>query len=442
MSFKNANQAIQDTVIRQYRRKPIGMTDAVLQARRENNLIREQVYLIRGKKRELKVNYYPIDCNSVADDCNVNFCDPGDAAEMVQENFNLSRCTASKVAKLYKDDVRLVDNEWNFSEHGRQQIASKFEALRQEMDREITTLILANAGLMLDGNATKRVSFVNTTTGVVEPVGMWEIEQDFLDAAMRSPYIVGGREVFQWGKALGIAADNNTTGQDYRQLSARNMFYDNNLNTIAGDLTNGQHIIAFDPEALKFMSFNENMGIFATDVPVVGDRAWDNMYQSGLTYAHGVIVDPATGLMWDLDVRYDECEKAFTYLLKIYWDIFFPQIQACNPQGVNGIFHYRTCPIVIAPCPTGTSPVSPVAQRAFNWNPGFAYPQLIGKAVIGGVTTYPNVTLTSDGDLVAMMNDSYGKPGLFSLSGSNVTYQGYSAIAGNLNDGEITISFA
>lgn len=439
MSFKNANQAIQRFIAQQYRTPKYQIINALLDARRANTSIVDTPSDFVGKKRRLKISYYPISCDAAADDCSATICTEGTAAEPVQEEFIISRCIQSKPQRLNWNDVRDVDNNWNFSEHAMQQIAAMLGSLRKQWATDIDTLLLANAGLHLDGSATKRVTVTDASRGVIQPVGMWEIEQEFADGGFTNPFITGSKEVFQWKKALGIADVNNTTGQDYRQLSDSQMYYDTLLNSVAGDTANGEHIIAFDPQVLKLVTFNKNLGIFATDL---NGGNLDQMFQRGTTdYAYGVIADPETGVLWDLYVRYNVCDEAFDWHLKLEWDIFFPKIQHCNIQGVNGIFHYRTCPVVIPACPTGDSPVSPVSSTVYNWAPGNIYPLYVHSSLIGGVSNSPNVSVANINDLAAMMNDAYGAP-IFTVSGSNIRYTGYSAIAGNLNDGDITISFA
>lgn len=439
MSFQNANQAIQRFIAQRYRTVKYSSINAVLDARSQNSMI-EKIWEIEGKKRTLKISYYPIVCDA-ATTCAADICTDGTAAEPVQEYFTLSRCIQSKVQKLNWNDVRDVDNNWNFSEHAMQQISAMLGSLRKELATQIDALLLANAGLQLDGNATKRVTIFNPAAGMVQPLGLWEIEKTFSDGAYTSPFIIGATEVFNWKKALGIAAPNNTTGQDYGQLTDSQMYYDPLLNGVAGDLANGEHIIAFDPEAIRFVTFNKNLGIFATDMGSPAD--FDRMFKRGGTdYAYGVITDPETGLIWDFQLNYDKCTEAFTWFLRLEWDIFFPKVQACNIQGVNGIFHFRTCPQVVTPCPTGESPVSPVAAQTYSWTPGAIYPLYIHQSTIGGVENQPNVNVTNIAELSAAMNDAYGTPGLFSVNGAAIEYSGYSAIAGSLNDGAITITFA
>ena len=444
MSFALAHQAVQEFMInKRYSTPAYDSINAIVAASNINtNIVVQNLEdsLQVGKNRTLKVSFYPIDCNNVASDCNSNLCDTGAVQAPIQEYFTISRCTATKKKQLRSIDVRDVDGNWNFSEHAMAQINSGMGSWRKAFATQLDALLLANAGLQLNGNPTNRVTMTNNTNGVVFPQGLFEIEQNFNDGGFTNPFIIGSTEVFQWKKALEIASPNTITGQDFTKLGDTNMFYDTLLNSVAGDTANGEHIIAFDPQALKFMAYNQNLGIFATDLatPAQMDAAYK---RGGTDYIRGFFRDPVTGLMLDFYMKYDECNDVFNWDMKLHWDIFFPSIQACNIQGVNGIFHYRTCPIKLAPCPSGDTP-SPMANPVtYSWTPGLTNPTAVFNLTIGGHTSQPNLNVTDVPSITALLNDVYGQP-IFTTVGSSIHYTGYAPLTGSMNNGAITITFA
>jgi hypothetical protein len=444
MSFKNSMQALQRFVINsRYAFPHYENIDAVLDARRLNTTILDGDISKEGKLRQIKITHYPIDCDAVAESCDGNLCDTGTLVEPVQEWFYISRCIQLKPKTLRVEDVRDVDGNWSFSDHAMALINAQLGTARRELSREIDALLLANKGLHLDGNQYRRVTMTNTATGVVQPVGLWEIEQEFADGGYINPFVMGSKEVYQWKKALGIATDNSATGQALARIGSTNVYYDTTLNSVVGDTSNGEYIIAFDPQSLKFVSYNDNLGLFATDL--ASPEQLDQLYKRGGTdYMKGVLQDPENGLLWDFFLNFDKCagdDGTFTFFLRLKWDIFFPRVESCNIQGVNGVFVYKTCPVVQPACPSGDTPSPAAASHTYSWTPGLSYPFILSEAQIGGIETYPNVAVTSITDLVAAMNDSYGVS-IFTVSGSNVHYTGYSPITGSLNSGEVTVTFA
>lgn len=447
MSFRNANQAFQQFIINsRYAFPKYESINAVLDARRLNTTILEGPAQMEGKLRQIKISHYPADCNIVADDCDNNLCTAGTEMQPAQEWFTLSECLASKPRTLSIDSVRDVDGNYSFSDHAMAQMRAGFGNLRKQLAIDIDTKILAHKGLHLDGNSYKRITMSNTTNGLMTPLGLWEIQKEFSDGGYINPFIVGSTEVFNWKKSLGIAGQNTTLGQDFAKLNDTNMYYDTVLNTVQGDTTLGEYVIAFDPEALKFVSFNENLGIFATALETPAQM--DIMYKSGGTdYMYGVVRDPENGLLWDFYMNFEKCagvnnRGAFTWQFKLKWDIFFPKVESCNIQGVNGIFVYKTCPVVIPVCPTGDTPSPAAVARNFNWVPGLSYPFTLSDITIGGITTHPNSAITSLADLAAALNEAYGVSGVFVVAGAAIRYSGYSAITGTANNAEITITFA
>lgn len=442
MSFKNSNQALQRFVMdTRYAIPHFSTIDAMLDARRLNSTIRETDISKEGKLRYIKISHYPIDCNASQDDCTTNVCDGGDPLEPVQEWFLVSRCIQSKPKTLNIDDVRDVDGNWNFSDHALAIIRAQLGSLNKQWAKELDALVLLKAGLHLDGNQYHRVTVSNTTTGELQPAGMWDIEQEFADGGYQTPFILGSKEVFRWQKAMNIATENTFFGQDYAKLGVPNLYYDTVLNEVVGSTAAGEYIITFDPNALKLVTYNENVGIFATDLS--SPEQLDRLYRAGGTnYMRGVLRDPIYGILWDFDVKFDDCTNTYTFLLRLKWDIFTPKIESCNIEGVNGIMVYRTCPVVIAVCPTGDLPSPAVNSRTFSWTPGaIGYPFTVQQGTIGGIQNFPNVAVTNIADLAAALNEIFGTP-LFVVSGSNIQYQGWTALSGELNNGQHIVTFA
>jgi hypothetical protein len=186
--------------------------------------------------------------------------------------------------------------------------------------------------------------------------------------------------------------------------------------------------------------------MFATQLqsPSDVDRLF---YDGNQSYIKGVFRDPINGILWDFNAKFDICggadgNGAWTFQLKFRWDIFFLPEVACNAaQCVNGIFHFRTCVPVILSCPTGQALPSPVSSKTFSATPSITYPMYVSNMTIGSTASSPNVNITNIADLVAMMNDN-GSGFVFTVSGSNVHYTGYSPITVTLNGGNVTFTFA
>lgn len=457
MSFIQSGREKQRFIKANYRTPKFEMIDAILRAREMNTIVIDEAgdpafEFAAGKLRELKISFYPIQCDVMDDSRATTMCVTGEITAPKQERFAITEFTKTKAQRLMIQDVRLVDNEWGFSEHAMQQIASIMGAADKALSIQLTQKVVAHKGLHLDGSEYgNRITMSQTTNGLLTPAGYWQIEKEQTDGAFMNTFTVGSTEVFNWRKAYGIAATNTTLGQDFTKVGIPNLVYDINLNSIMGvDAGENEFILTFDPQALKFVSWSRNAGMFATDLKGPGD--FDAAFKSGgRDVIKGYFYSPNYNFVWDFYAKFNPCAEgsgtdgAWDWWLQLEWDIVFPSIQVCNIQGVNGIMMYKTCPVVIPDCPTGTTPSPAAVARNFNWVPSasiFTPALLIGDMTIGGNNTQPNVLIHNIAELVAAMNENYLGQATFTVAGAAVRYNGYSAITGGINNGAIAITFA
>lgn len=408
---------------------------AVISASRRNNLINVQDFGYDGKKRVVQINYYDRQCDAVGS-CDDNMCSEAIVIEPKQRQFKLNRCIASLPYALKRDDIRTVGDNWTFSAYALASIRSGLDSVRKGLNDQLNAFFIENVGCQPDGSPSKAISLTDPNTAAIRPRGMFEIEKTFSDAGLVDPIIVGGGDVYIWERGTTIGGI-NAQGQRIDQMRAPGeVYYDKGLEDAFGDPTKG-HVVAFSAQSIKFIAWNENRGMFATDFTSIDDL--DRMYQVGVQYMHGSIVDPLTGLVWDLDLRYDECSKRWTFQYRLNWDIFIMPEAVCNIDCVNGIFHFTTC---LAPEPDcgQITPPTPPTPNTYEWTPGNIFPLFVGELTLAGQTSAPSVTVTNLAELVAMLNDSV-QGYQFSVDGSNIVYTGYKAISGSANGGTLTIEF-
>lgn len=313
MSFKNAMQATQKSVLqyaKQGRRYEV--LSAILDARNFNtNIIESIVGFDANNMCQLKIDYY----DPVADDVVV---------KPKKVDFSISRTTASAVYQLNRDDIRYIDGNYIFSDHAKASINAGLPAARRKLAVELSNLLVSKVGLFPNGADKIQLPFMEKSTGQVTPMGLWEIERIYRDSGLSDPFIVGGTDVFHWRKAIEIGT------------SRAHVYYDSLINDAFQDATT-EHVLTFDTQMLKFVSFNRNANIFATDLQDID--AIDAVYQrGGADYIEGVMADPLTGLLWDLNVRYDDSIHRWTFQWKLEWDIFFVPVMDNNK--VNSLFHF------------------------------------------------------------------------------------------------------
>lgn len=449
MSFANANLPIQlfvndyGNLGRTY--QAIDYVKSVSDANFKVELDPSTFLFNPGKQRQVKMTYWPILCE-VDGSCDANVCDTGTEYEPKQVMFDITRCTASQVFSLAKNNIRLLDNNtWDFSQVAKMIINSALPQLRRQLATDWVDYLTTLAGLHPDGNPTHRITVTNPTNGIINPIGLNDMRREYAENGLSQPYIMGGAEVYNWLSMARIGGL-NAQGQYVDQVSTQDVWWDDGLLTqTLDDSANGDWIIAIAPEVFKYVYYLENAGLFATTSPDATPAALNTLFQRGTeTLLNGVIVDPVTGVPWDFDLYFSPCGKKWNWQLRHNWDFFVMPDVACLGQGVNGIMLYRTCPYKIAACPTGDNPSTPVALDTFQWDPGSIFPRTIYTSDIAGVDTVNNtpVTVTNRAELAAYMSGASGIA--FTANGNNIEYTGYSAISASLvtNDGTVTSSFA
>lgn len=355
MSFANAHQNIQRTIVNYAKTNYLSpaLLAILLAARQNTRITAEDTGKEAGKKRKLTLNYLPPTCSSTGS-CADDLCSAeGIKVEPEQKDFFVSKCTASNVIKIALNDNRNLDNvtltEWHLGV-----FANEMQATRNKLALDVLTVLAANVGKFPDGTTTvKKAILANPETGAFSPLGKALIEKVFLDIQMTNrPMVIGGDSVFiaqQMQSAGGINQNGINTGNS-AGTALTNYFYDGLINQV---FATGENLVAFDPSMFKFVTWNRNMGRFATD-----DSNFDpqKAFTNKDTFYKGSIVDPVTGLLWDLNAKYDDCEEAWLYQFKLEWDMFFMPADTCVKPGVNGIFHFEGCQLVEPTCPsTGVS---------------------------------------------------------------------------------------
>ncbi len=437
MGFLGAFRYIQKNVFDytlDTKRYGVELARAIINARQFNDIITEQdLRAEAGKKRQLKINIIPPICDDDGE-CTDTVCGAGTVVQPMQEYFDISQCTASAVYQLNKDDIRLIDGEYSFSQYAMSMIRAALPTVREKLASEMAALLVANVGLLPNGNTEQLLPVIDKTNGVVNPMGMWQIQRAYYDSGYTNPFIVGGSDVFFWQQAVGVGGL-NAQGQYINQLNVQNLYYDPIINDTFGDTTT-EHVISFDPKMLKFVSFNRNAGIFATDRMSIEDL--DALYQRGPTdYIHGVIADPLLGLLWDLDVKYDDCEKRWTFQWRLEWDIFFMSPRICNIQGLNSIFHWTTCVQLQPTCETGSPITGPTSSTfAAETSGEITFPAIVQKLQIGNTVVFPPYGEGDVANITALKNLLNASQGgiVFSVSGTELRYTGYSGITVTIND--------
>lgn len=371
-----------------------------------------------GKKRKVRLDFILPDCDDTGS-CGANLCDAaGRELEITTQFYDLSKCTASPVYLFNVEKVRDIDGiEGN--ELFLRQMSSNLVAVRKKLATQITAFLVANVGRFADGSESKRTVLVDPSTGILRPYSANELRRTYTDMQMNDPFLVGNASIFHAQQGLG------STTVSGAQPFFPNAYYDALVSQAYGG---GEHIITWDPAFLKFVTYNKNVGQFATNYKGLNLQ---DAYQSGDEYIHATILDPVTRLLWDFNAIYDKCTKAWKINFELEWDIFFLPQTTCQPAWVNGILHWTGCDPVEMECPE-TNALPPAAPVAYAWTPsGEALPEFVDVLTVGEKEFKPEVQANTVADWAAILNGL--GIGNFTVVSGSIRYNGYSALSGTYN---------
>lgn len=401
---------------------------------------------VPGKKRTTRLAYSPMICD-IEGDCNDSVCDGSDLTpEPTTIDFTVNKCFATKRLSFNGDNARSVDpSEWDFEGIANEIMMHKMPALRKGLAQRWISDIYALRGVHSDGNTTRQLRLKTTDNNTPNPSGLDPLTLEYMDSGFSGEvFTLGGQNLWSYKRLL-QGAGLNDSGVNIGNSPTANMYYDDGiLNTVVG--ASGQPMLSISSESIKYVQFINNAGKFRTGMDSFSDI---NLQYKNSTdhFIKGIISDPVTNIIWDLYMYFDPCNDGgtWTYQLKHEYDFFvMPDVSCDQAEGMNGILLWLDCAPVIAECPAGDTASPAVTPTAFNYTFGGGYPYTVLNATLGGQVknfaenpqTVANVT-----ELVALFNTEFPNT-QFSVNGAAVKYTGYTALTGNFNSGDETITFA
>lgn len=324
--------------------KQNGALDAVLNPINQQNSPVEILSLSdsRGKLKSARVVYKEQLAESEAVDgttaegkglCDTSYePEPKEVNVAIDDAVGMLRPLGFTESKLreYCQDSKAFMNDYLFE---------TLRVLREKFSQKILTDISADIGKNYeeDGTTTaagayKSVDIINTD-GTPLYQGFDEMIGDYENNNLNgTPILIGEGNWSKYHRLQGAVCCNSTTpfGDVDPADSGVLFFKDQHANSILG--SNKGLVIA--PGASQLITFQEN----------------DHLNLESDIVKHIVIPDPVYGnaLRWDLDFKWDECNKKWVYFVRTYYKIFntfqsdaFPSGSPLGDRnGMTGIFGY------------------------------------------------------------------------------------------------------
>lgn len=307
-------------------RQKVGMIDALMSDVNRAGFTAE-VVPTNGKFRAVQINYIGQACDTdVNTSCAVNCNDDvtPEPSQMLMTSFNCAKY------KMGFDEAEMrklceADNVWVA-----QNIMRAMNAINTSVDKALIAALTWGANA--SGGATTSLPLF-TTAGLPNPMAWAQILNTF-DAlgASGAPIVVGGQMVDLYAKAQSIACCNTVAGMDLSQGGGTAYFYsDHFINTVEDPTT----FFGWAPGAKQMVVWNKYLGEYA---------------KRNDSFEHGTIVDPFTGLVYDLKTSYDDCAEKWYVELALNWNFIEVPAAYCI-EDANGSIKFEDCSTGPVSCP-------------------------------------------------------------------------------------------
>lgn len=281
------------------------------------------------KKKTVRIKYIQRAVESQVDDAITRSCDTGDFDDYQETTFDVDKEAELRWSMKEEEVAKLCEGQDAF---GQMLLASKFNALTRHINRDALTEQVANFGLNVNegGTGATSVTVFNNTTGNLNARPLQKINFDYAvgNQAVGTPALVGAGNIYQYWKTLEAGCCNDA-GTDMLELSNR-LGFSPFLDVMFDSVVGANQFAVMEPTKVHFVPYVEYLG--------PREKTNDDKFNNT------TIVDPRTGITYDLKVLFDECKDIWTFILRLHYGFFFEPNDVYHPQdpldGVNGTLRY------------------------------------------------------------------------------------------------------
>lgn len=315
------------------KREPTGMLDAVNSP--QNRAGFEQRYLTDGgdgKKKTVVIEWaQPVPVSTTVT-TEQDVCAGGVEEPRFLDTVELTAYAGTRVMLFTEDELREYCEQP--SEIQTMRIAQHMSGLLRKINQILIAKYAAGVGGFLNGEAPgEELELLHYDadgqTEVAKPDGEIELLEDMADMGVSGrPIVVGSGIISRYSRLANIGCCNDF-GQNIQQLSAAYDFYrDRDVDIV---MDGDENIIAFAPGAVQMATYNKFRGQFKKIVPEL--------------FAHTTIVDPVTGIEFDMLWKYDDCNFLWRLHIGLHFDLFQLPLtmfkDADERDGINYSFLYK-----------------------------------------------------------------------------------------------------
>lgn len=281
-----------------------------------------------GRRKQVRISYFPATAAADIVTTPSDYCVTQEPQEPEVQIITIDRYRGTVGRALTAENVRLICGPGNSAAEERQKmLLQDIRELNVQVNNDALTFASLNFGNHFQTG-------VNTATparlfNVNNPdmFGFSGVMEEYYDIeGVNRPMIVGGGLASRFFSSMNWGCCNDG-GINLDAASGEAFFFrDKNANTIFG----ANQFAVLSPGVMHFLQFKANSGEFM---------------DSGDTYAHTRIMDPITGMEYDVDLVYTPCNRQWSWRLGVSYALFimpdqWPVAAAPSMSGVNGTLRF------------------------------------------------------------------------------------------------------
>ena len=259
-----------------------------------------------GSERQLQLKYSPRNADTTPTNTIGNICGGIGTAPTFKSQTIEANLRESVAEQFSIEEVRgLCDSDFNTFRQMR--LTKMFDALNQKINKSNLAAVAALTPYTR-GHASGKVDITPVLTSpfpMANSMDFYKLRHTLEDiGCSETPFIISGNQNLQIGFSFLKIACCTGGGQMLNAMNEQFLYFkDHNMNAVLGD----DFGIAFVPGAFRILPWYRNVG--------------PHEYTSG-EVTRSRIVDPRTGMMYDLDTKFDACTGTYTFQISYNWALW------------------------------------------------------------------------------------------------------------------------
>lgn len=306
-------------------RTPVGYLDALISVQNTAGVEKVAVDAGNGKKKQVRIKFIQrgiaSDITTDGDgDCTVDV-----EKEPFDDTVEVTKFIGTKWLGFDQTQMRkLCESDSVFMESV---VRAEIDILSVELNKALLAEQALNFGNALGGsNAVIPVNLLETVKKSPLYYGESVIMETFEDlGVMQRPIVVGAGNLSHYVRQVGIGCCNDA-GINLSQAGNMDFFRDRFVQSVIGQ----NRFIGLIPGYVQLLTWNKYVGEYRQETP---------------SFSHTTIVDPITGLTFDMKWKYDDCTEKWVMRLSLNYELFFIPSNSFNAadelSGMNGSLNFR-----------------------------------------------------------------------------------------------------